>query len=79
MFILLVPEVPTAKKGVMSAPGCCVVVTGAASGIGRAVSIELERRGHVTALWDMDKVCVLVLAEKNVQLGNPERCHNLLD
>ena len=51
----------------MSAPGCCVVVTGAASGIGRAVSIELEKRGHVTALWDMDKVCIGPSREQTVQ------------
>ena len=40
----------------MSGHGGCVVVTGAASGIGRAVSIELSRQGFVTALWDIDKV-----------------------
>jgi len=33
----------------------CVVVTGAASGIGRAISIELNKKGFVVALWDKDK------------------------
>ena len=40
----------------MSGHGGCVVVTGAASGIGRAISMELASQGFVTALWDIDKV-----------------------
>ena len=42
----------------MSAHGGCVVVTGAASGIGRAISMELASQGFVTALWDIDKVSI---------------------
>lgn len=33
----------------------CVVVTGAASGIGRSICQELVRRGVVTVLWDVDQ------------------------
>ena len=42
----------------MSTHGGCVVVTGAASGIGRAISMELASQGFVTALWDIDKVSI---------------------
>jgi len=51
-----------------------VVVTGAASGIGRAVSIELEKRGHVTALWDMDKEALQQLDEE-LGVTNKQRCY----
>ena len=34
----------------------CVVVTGAGSGIGRAISTELNKKGFIVALWDKDKV-----------------------
>ena len=40
----------------LSAMPGCVVVTGAASGIGRSVSLELNKKGCVTALWDKDQV-----------------------
>jgi len=33
----------------------CVVVTGAANGIGKSICQELAKRGVVTALWDQDK------------------------
>ena len=42
----------------MSGHGGCVVVTGAASGIGRAISMELASQGFVTALWDINKVSI---------------------
>ena len=34
----------------------CVVVTGAASGIGRSICNELDKRGFRIALWDIEKV-----------------------
>ena len=39
----------------------CVVVTGAASGIGRAISIELIKKGFIVALWDIDEDALLKL------------------
>jgi len=40
----------------------CVLITGAASGIGRAISIEVARKGLVPALWDVDEAGLEALA-----------------
>ena len=34
----------------------CVVVTGAASGIGNHITMELVMKGRTTVLWDVDQV-----------------------
>ena len=34
----------------------CVVVTGAASGIGKHITMELVMKGRTTVLWDVDQV-----------------------
>ena len=44
---------------IMSVPGGCVVVTGAASGIGKAISIEVSKKGFLTVLWDVDQAQLL--------------------
>ena len=43
----------------MSVPGGCVVVTGAASGIGKAISIEVSKKGFLTVLWDVDQATIV--------------------
>ena len=42
----------------MSSSSACVVITGAAGGIGRAICMELVRlnKGYKLALWDKDQV-----------------------
>ena len=42
----------------MSSSSACVVITGAAGGIGRAICMELVRlnKGYKLALWDRDQV-----------------------
>jgi len=44
----------------------CVVVTGAASGIGKAICQELNKKDFVIALWDIDMVALQKLC---VELG----------
>lgn len=51
----------------------CVVVTGAASGIGRAICVELNRKGFVAALWDINKAGLEKLSEE-LCVPYKERC-----
>ena len=46
-----------------------IVVTGAASGIGRAAALELAAQGANLALWDIDQSAVNALAESIKQGG----------
>lgn len=50
-----------------------MVVTGAASGIGRAISIEVARRGFVTALWDVDQAGLKQLKAELCEAGAKHR------
>jgi len=51
------------------------VVTGAASGIGRATSLELARRGARLALLDIDAVGVRATVDDVAALGGEARAH----
>lgn len=53
------------------------VVTGAASGIGRALSIELGRRGSDLALVDIDRAGLEQTRELVLKVGHEASCHPL--
>jgi all-trans-retinol dehydrogenase (NAD+) len=50
-------------------PGKRVLVTGAASGIGRQLALDLARRGAVVVGWDLDRPALDSLVEEVADLG----------
>jgi NAD(P)-dependent dehydrogenase (short-subunit alcohol dehydrogenase family) len=59
--------------------GRVAVVTGAGSGIGRAVALELARRGAKLALSDVNEDGVAETASQATALGSPDVIHGRLD
>ena len=43
----------------------CVVVTGAASGIGKSICLELDKKGLRIALWDINQVIKILSRKSN--------------
>lgn len=62
-------ETPARKPRRMALAGRTAVVTGAASGIGRAVSLSLARRGTHLALADLNEAGLAETAEMAAPLG----------
>lgn len=56
-----------------------VAITGAASGIGRALAVEVSRRGALVALSDRDEAGLAETARLAHGAGSPEITHTVLD
>jgi NADP-dependent 3-hydroxy acid dehydrogenase YdfG len=56
-----------------------VVITGAASGIGRALAIDVARRGALVAISDIDKARLVETADRAVEAGARQVRSDLLD
>jgi NAD(P)-dependent dehydrogenase (short-subunit alcohol dehydrogenase family) len=61
-------------SGIGSLSGRVVVITGAASGIGRATAILLAERGARVALGDIDELGLRAVASEIRERGAPEPC-----
>src|SRR5580658_7387502 len=67
-------EEPEAGRGVR--PAEVAIVTGAASGIGRAVASRLSAQGHPVAIWDVNAPAGLQLA---AELGSGGRAAEFME